>query len=162
MEIRPATPQDIPALARIWNPVIRSSRAIFASQEKSHTDILEMMQTRRAAGHEFLVAQTPESLTGFATYAQFRGGDGYARTMEHTIMIAPEHAGKGIGHALMQALEAHARTAGAHSMFAGVSATNTAGISFHERIGYAKTARIPQVGYKFDQYLDLVLLQKFL
>ena len=39
--------------------------------------------------------------------------------------------------------------------------TDTA-ITFHAKLGYHHTATIPQAGYKFGRFIDLVLMQKFL
>lgn len=160
--IRDATPADAVALAALWNPVIRDTAATFNSAEKTPADIAAMIATRQAEGHAFLVATAGETLLGFASYAQFRGGVGYARSMEHTIILAPAAQGQGTGRALLSALESRARAAGAHCLFAGVSAENPAGRAFHARMGYAETAILPQVGYKFGRYIDLVLMQKFL
>lgn len=160
--IRDATAADAPAIAAIWNPVIAGTAATFNAAEKTPADIAAMIATRQADGHAFLVATKSETLLGFATFSQFRGGIGYARTMEHTIILAPEAAGRGFGRALMQSLESRARDAGAHSLFAGVSAENPAGLAFHAKIGFAEVARLQQVGYKFGRYMDLVLMQKFL
>lgn len=160
--IRDATPADAPAIAAIWNPVIRDTTATFNAAEKSPAEIAQTIATRQTDGHAFLIATDGETLLGFATFSQFRGGIGYARTMEHTIILAPAAAGRGTGRALMQTLESRARTAGAHSLFAGVSAENPAGLAFHARIGFHEVARLQQVGYKFGRYMDLVLMQKFL
>jgi phosphinothricin acetyltransferase len=82
--------------------------------------------------------------------------------MEHTIQLAPEASGRGHGRALMTAVEDHARAGGAHSMFAGVSGENPEGRAFHARLGYVETAILPQVGWKFGRWMDLVLMQKIL
>jgi phosphinothricin acetyltransferase len=82
--------------------------------------------------------------------------------MEHTVMLAPSARGRGIGRALMAALEDHARAGGAKSMFAGVSAANPEGRAFHARLGYGEVAVLPAVGFKAGHWLDLVLMQKFL
>jgi phosphinothricin acetyltransferase len=102
------------------------------------------------------------TLLGFATYSQFRGGVGYQHTMEHTVVLAPEARGRGAGRALMQRLESHAASSGVHSMIAGVSGANAPGIAFHEAMGYKTVAVVPEVGRKFDQWLDLHLMQKIL
>ncbi len=62
----------------------------------------------------------------------------------------------------MARVEDHARQGGAHLLVAGVSGENTAGIAFHDRIGFATAGRIPQAGRKFDRWLDLILMTKFL
>jgi phosphinothricin acetyltransferase len=149
-------------IAAIWNPVIRDSAITFNAQEKPENDLVRLIVTRANAGHGFFVAEEAGDVLGFATYAQFRGGIGYARAMEHTVMLAPEARGKGLGRGLMEALEAHARDRDAHSMIAGISGENEDGINFHKKIGYADVARITEVGWKFDRWLDLVLMQKFL
>lgn len=162
MIIRAATERDAGAVAAIWNPVIRDTLITFNSVEKSEDELIRSFAEKAAAGHAFLVAEAAGELLGFATYGQFRGGAGYAHTMEHTVILAEAARGRGTGRALLQAIEAHARDGGAHSMFAGVSAANPAGIAFHAALGYAEAARLCQVGRKSGQWIDLVLMQKFL
>lgn len=160
--IRDATADDAPGIAAIWNPVIRDTAITFNATEKTDADIAAMIRDRQQAGHAFLVADEDGDIAGFATYAQFRGGVGYARTMEHTILLSPKAQGAGLGRALMRAIENHARSAGAISLFAGVSAENPAGRAFHARIGFAEVAILQRVGHKFGREMDLVLMQKFL
>ncbi|MCP5072044.1 MAG: N-acetyltransferase [Rhodobacteraceae bacterium] len=160
--IRPATHADAPAIAAIWNPVIRDTLITFNTVEKSTADICAMIDTKAADGHCFLVAEKGAEILGFATYGQFRAGVGYARTMEHSIILAPKARGKGIGRALMAAIENHAHATRAHSIIAGVSAANPRVVAFHKSCGYTQTATLPEVGHKFGQWLDLVLLQKTL
>jgi L-amino acid N-acyltransferase YncA len=160
--IRNATADDAPGIAAIWNPVIRDTAITFNAAEKSEAEIATLIRDRQQAGHAFLVADEDGDIAGFATYAQFRGGVGYARTMEHTILLSPTAQGAGLGRALMIAIEAHARDAGAISIFAGVSAENLAGQAFHARMGYAQVAILQRVGFKFGRAMDLVLMQKFL
>jgi L-amino acid N-acyltransferase YncA len=160
--IRPALATDATAIAAFWNPFIRDTAVTFNPVEKSPAEIAALIQDRQAAGNGFLVADHHGHVAGFASYAQFRGGAGYAHTMEHTIILSPAAQGTGLGRALMSALEDHARAAGIHSMIAGVSAENPAGRAFHAAIGYTEIATLPQVGYKFGRWMDLVLMQKIL
>lgn len=159
--IRPATHDDAGAIAALWNPWIRDTAVTFNSTQKTASDIRQMISDRTAAGHAFLLAQNG-GLLGFATYAQFRGGIGYATCMEHTIVLSPLARGKGTGRALMAAVESHARSGGAHQMIGGISGENTEGRAFHLAIGYREVAVIGQAGFKFGRFIDLVLMQKFL
>ncbi|WP_374642220.1 N-acetyltransferase family protein [Tabrizicola sp.] len=159
--IRRATAGDAAAIAALWNPWIRDTAVTFNPSEKTAAEVEGMIADRDALGHATFVAFGPD-LLGFASYAQFRGGRGYATCMEHSVILAPEARGKGIGRALMAAVQDHARAAGAHQLIAGVSAENPDGIAFHASIGFAEIARIPQAGRKFGRFMDLVLMQKFL
>jgi L-amino acid N-acyltransferase len=157
--IRAATAADAPAIAGIWNALIRTSVATFNAVEYTDAQIAQMIVDKGTAGHAFLV---DDALSGFATYGQFRGGVGYAHSMEHSVHLSPAARGRGLGRALMTAIEDHASAQGAHSMIAGVGGENTAGIAFHAACGYAHVATIPAVGWKFGRWMDLVLMQKFL
>ena len=160
--IRDAAPDDARAVANIWNHYIRDTLVTFNFAEKSETDVAADITARQAQGHGFFVAQSDAGIVGFATYGQFRGGVGYAHTMEHTVQLHPHHFGGGVGRAIMLHTLEHAKAHGAHSMFAGVSSGNPAGVQFHERLGFQKITTLREVGRKFDQWLDLVLMQKML
>ena len=160
--IRPAVLSDHPAILDIWTPFYRETTVTFASEEKTPETLVDYIDGRRAKGREFFVAEIDGRVLGFASYDQFRGGDGYVHAMEHTIILAPEAAGRGAGRALMAAVEDHARRGGAHTMVAGVSGENAAGIAFHAALGYDHVGTLPQSGRKFGRWLDLVLMQKIL
>lgn len=162
MTLRAAQEADAQGIADIVNPVIRDTTISFNSKQKTAQDVAAEIRDTYANGHGFVVAEEAGALLGFASYKQFRGGPGYARTAEHSIALALDARGRGVGRVLMQALEDHARAAGMHSMIAGVSGENPGGVAFHDRLGYAQVAVLPQVGRKFDRWLDLILMQKLL
>lgn len=162
MIVRPATAADAAAICAFWNPQIRETAVTFSPEERSPDTLGRLIETRQAEGRAFFVAEEQTEILGFATYFQFRGGPGYGRTMEHTVILSPAAWGRGAGRALMAAVEDHARDRGIHSMIAGVSSENPAGIAFHARLGYAEIARLPEVGWKFGRWMDLVVMQKLL
>lgn len=159
--IRPAIPADVPAVTRIINQVIRDTTITVTSVEKTEADVMAMITERRKLGHELFVAEA-DGIVGYATYAQFRPSPGYLRTMEHSVALTEAAQGRGFGRALMAAVEAHARAAGAHVMVAAITADNLASIRFHKGLAYEQVGLMPQVGYKFGRYHDLVLMQKIL
>lgn len=160
--IRDARAEDAGAIAAIWNPVISETAATFTTALKTPKVLAQDIAARQADGKGWLVAESGGHITGFATYFQFRAGPGYARTMEHTVILSPEARGLGTGRALMTALERHAAGRGVHSLWAGISAENPSGIAFHGAIGFERIAVLPEVGFKFGRWMDLVLMQKFL
>ncbi|WP_028030302.1 GNAT family N-acetyltransferase [Gemmobacter nectariphilus] len=160
--IRPARPEDAAQILKFWNPLIRDTLVTFNPVEKTEAELRETIAAKPLAGHAFLVAEEDGQILGFASYGQFRAGPGYARAMEHTIILATAAHGRGIGRALMTAIEDDARAKGYHTMVAGVSGGNPQGRAFHAAIGYAEVGVIPESGWKFGRYWDLVLMQKVL
>lgn len=160
--IRPARREDAARIAEFWSPQIRDTMITFTTVEKSPEDLAAMIAEKQASGYAFLVAEEDGLVLGFASYGQFRTGPGYARACEHTIILAPEAKGRGLGRALLLAIEDHACAAGRHIMVAAVSGGNPAGRAFHAAMGYAEVGVLPEAGWKFDRYWDLILMQKIL
>ena len=157
MRIRRAQEADASAIADIWNHEIREGVSTFTTEEKTVEDVVRLVDGRDA----FFVAEA-KVVIGFATYGPFRGGPGYAQTVETTVYLTPGAQRAGTGRGLMQALEDDARSTGVHVMVAGIGHENAAGLAFHERLGFAEVARMPEVGRKFGRWMDLVLTQKIL
>jgi len=160
--IREAVAADAGVICAIWNPVIRDTTITFNPVQKSEADICAMIADKNARGQSFLVAFDADTLLGFATYGQFRAGDGYRQTAVHTIILGPHARRQGTGRSLMKTLCDHAAGQGMHSLFAGCSAENVAAVAFHIKAGFVQVAQLPQVGRKFDRWIDLILLQKML
>ncbi|MEO9827362.1 MAG: N-acetyltransferase family protein [Paracoccaceae bacterium] len=158
MITRLAAVSDAQTIADIVNPVIRDTAITFNAQERSATDIAQAIETLPC----YLVAEDVGEVIGFASYDQFRKGIGYARAMEHTIVLAKTARGKGAGRALMSAVTDHARAAGVGSLWAGVSSENPAGVAFHTSLGFETIATLPKVGFKFGRWMDLVLMRQWL
>ena len=162
MQIRAVKAGDYPAILAFWNPAIAQGVATFSTDQHSLESLDDMVAKRFAAGRPFIVAQDADAVLGFATYDQFRANNGYRYAMEHTVFLAPQAQGKGLGRALMTQIEDHARAAGHHMMIAGISGENTPAIGFHAAIGYRPSGRIQEAARKFDRWFDLVLMQKLL
>lgn len=158
MILRDATSADAGAIAAIWNREIRDGVSTFNTVEKD----LGTLKAAIASDAVYVVAEEGTEVVGFATFGPFRGGPGYVHTMEHTIYLDEVARGKGVGRALMAALEVAAKGRGVHVLVAGVGGENSAGIAFHKAMGFVEVGRMPEVGRKFDRWMDLVLLQKLL
>ena len=152
--IRAAMPGDAPQIAAIWNHAIRETTITFNPDEKPVAEVAALSATG------CLVWAQDTRILGFARYFPFRGGAGYRFTCEHTIMLHPDGHGQGGGRRLMHALCADAKAEGMHTMFAGCSAENAGAVQFHAALGFEQVATLPEVGFKFGRWIDLVLMQK--
>ena len=155
--IRAARAGDAAEIAELWNQMIAETSDTFTTELKTQAGIEALIRDRPVR-----VAERDGAFAGFATFGPFRSGPGYASTVEHTILTVPEARGTGIARRLLSQLEADAKDSGHHVMVAGISAENTRALRFHAAMGYLEVARMPEVGQKWGQKLDLVLMQKIL
>jgi phosphinothricin acetyltransferase len=162
MEIRDAGESDLPGLLTIYNDVIATSTAIYSYIPVTLEDRAQWWRARVATGYPVLVATDESGVLGFSTFGDFRTWPGYRFTVEHSVHVRSDTRGRGVGKELVQALFPRAAALGKHVMIAGVDAANEASIRFHERLGFEKSGHLREVGHKFDRWLDLVFLQRWI
>lgn len=162
MKIRPALQDDIAGIAAIWNPMVRDTDITFRHDELSDKDLQAYLRDHRNSGDPVFVLVENEEILGFGSYHPFRSGPGYGRTREVSISLSQKIHRAGHGTRLLAALEGHAVSQGIHVLVAGVTETNATSLHFFSHVGYAIVGRMPQVGWKFDRWHNLVLMQKIL
>jgi len=161
MQIHDAGESDLSGLLAIYNDVIATSTAIYSYSPVTLEDRTTWWRERVAMGYPVLVATDESGVLGFSTFGDFRAWPGYRFTVEHSVHVRADCRGQGVGKELMKALFPRATALGKHVMIAAVDAANHGSIRFHERLGFEKTGHLREVGHKFDRWLDLVFLQRW-
>jgi len=163
MLIRHATKNDLPQILAIYNDVIATSTAIYADRPATLGERAEWYEARIRRGYPVLVAAAGERVLGFSSFGDWRGAwSAYRYTVEHSVHVASDRRGGGIGTKLVEALFPLASAMNMHVMIGAVDAANEGSLRFHERLGFAPVAHFREVGHKFGRWLDLVFLQRFL
>lgn len=163
MQIRDASEQDIEGILVIYNHAVTRTTAIWNERLVDLDNRLAWLADRQRAGYPVLVAARPDGqVAGYASFGDWRPFDGYRHTVEHSVYVAPDAQGAGLGKALMLALIERARALGKHVMVAGIDASNHGSIRLHEGLGFQQVGLMPQVGTKFGRWLDLAFLQLLL
>jgi phosphinothricin acetyltransferase len=162
MQIRDALESDLPGLLAIYNDVIATSTAIYSYVPVTLEDRTQWWRGRVASGYPVLVAVDESGVIGYSTFGDFRSWPGYRFTVEHSVHVRADRRGQGLGKDLVEALFPRAAALGKHVMIAGVDAANEASIRFHERLGFQRAGLLREVGHKFDRWLDLVFLQRWI
>jgi L-amino acid N-acyltransferase len=153
---------DVEGILAIFNDVIASSTSVFSETPVTLENRLEWFTGRLERGFPVLVARDEAGVAGFGSFGDFRNWPGYRFTVEHSIHVRADRRGQGIGTALIEALVERATERGVHAMIAGVDAQNEGSLRLHERLGFVEAARMPQVGFKWGRWLDLVFLVRLL
>jgi len=159
MIIRTATAADAQGLAEIYNHAVENTVAILNETLVDADNRAAWVAQRQGDGFPVLVAEEDGLILGYASYGPWRHFHGFRETVEHSVYVRAGQRGKGLGRKLMQALIEQAKADGLHMMVAAVTAGNDASIKLHENLGFQITARMPQVGQKFGDWLELIFLQ---
>ena len=125
------------------------------------------MQSRRAdvlaRGLPYLVAMKDGEVAGYAYASPYRSRSAYRHTVEDSIYVAPGMQGHGIGKALLQEVIRRCTESGFTQMVAVVGNSANAGSQrVHQSLGFETVGVLRNVGFKFGQWVDTVLMQRAL
>lgn len=165
IHVRPADVDDLAAIRRLFNALIPTTVIAWRDHLASEEEIADWFEEQASADRPVLVAVVDGQVAGYTTWTTFRGGSrfpGYRHTAELTIHVDGAHHRRGVGRALLRALIDEGRRRDLHVLVAGVDAENSASIALHRSMGFVEVGRMPEVGRKFDRWLDLVLVQRVL
>lgn len=152
--LRPATSDDAPAIAAIYNHYVRHTAVTFELDEVGVADMAGRI-AEVTARFPWLVAAAGDRVVGYAYAAPWKSRCAYRHTVECTIYLAPDATGRGHGGALYRALLDAVRPLGLHSLIGGIALPNAASVALHERLGFRQVAHFEQVGRKFDRWIDV-------
>ncbi len=162
MIIRELEDADLPALTAIYNDAVINTTAIWNDETVDVENRRAWINVRRGLGYPVLVADIDGVTAGYATFGDFRAFAGFRFTVEHSIYVDQSFRRCGIARRLLPVLSERARALGKHAMIGAIAADNAASIKLHVEAGFLEVGRMPEVGRKFDRWLDLVLMQKLL
>ena len=158
MNVRPASPEDCAAIACLLNAFLATTAIEWREEQWTAKGIAEWLDEHE----KVLIAEEGDEIIGVAAFGWFRDvvkWPGYRFTVENTIHVRQDRWGSGVGRELMDALINEAKRTGKHVMIAAVDGANHPSIRFHERLGFVEVAHMSEVGEKFGQWQDLVLMQ---
>ncbi len=153
--IRRITRRDAEAVSLIYSHYIEHSVATFEETPVQADDFYMRCETVEASGLPWLVAEDRGSIVGYAYATKWSERSAYRHTVETSVYIAPDELSKGWGKRLYQAVFAELRTLPIRTVIAGITLPNAASVALHEYFGMKKVAHFSQVGFKFDQWLDV-------
>ncbi len=165
LTIRPGTLFDLEAITSIYNHYVINTSATFDLQAFATEDRITWFEQFNDGRHPIFVATllrggNEPALVGYAYAATFRKKPAYDNTVETTIYIAPDEAGKGVGQRLYEHLLAHLDRVGVRKSIAVITLPNDASIALHNRLGFERAGVLTEVGYKFNQHWDTLWLQR--
>ncbi len=161
-KLRAAVPHDLPGILKIVNHNILHSTAVYDDEPKTIEYMQAWFTEKQQGSWPVVVALRNNEVAGYGTYNIFKPKEGYKYTVEHSLYVADEFTGKGIGKLLMTELIWLAKQQGLHSMIGYIDADNKDSISFHKKFGFKEAGKLTRAGFKFNRWLDVILMELLL
>jgi L-amino acid N-acyltransferase YncA len=158
LTIRPATDADAAVIASIYNYYIRTSTATFDTEEKSVDDRIAWL-AEHGGPYPALVVEDGGTVIAWGSLSKWGTRCAYRHSVEVSVYVAPDATKSGVGPAMCQALIDRARDLGHHAIISQIVSENEPSLKMGARLGFKEVGRMPEVGRKFDRWLDLVLLE---
>lgn len=160
MRFASCTRDHAPEILAIFNHAIEHTTALYEYHPRTPEFMDAWFSTKERNDLPVLGAfDSDDTLIGFATYGAFRAFPGYRHTVEHSIYVRHDRRGRGVARTLLDALIAIARQRGIKVMLGVIDAENSASLRLHQAQGFVSAGLLRSVGYKFDRWLDVELLQ---
>lgn len=153
--IRPATKTDADAIARIYNHYVLNTTITFEEKAVTVEDIVDRIAEVESNSLLWLVAEQDGQVVGYAYASKWKGRCAYRYSVESSVYVAQGHGGRGIGTKLYEALLPQLKDKGIHAVIGGIVLPNLSSIALHEKFGMTQVAHFKEVGYKFNQWLDV-------
>lgn len=159
--IRLAAASDLAAINEIYNHYVHTSTCTYQKDPSSAQERAEWFAGHDAL-HPITVAEQDGEIVGWGALSAFRGRWGYRHTVENSVYVSAHQHRRGIGGTLLGDLIDRARALGHHTIVAGISADQHGSVALHKRFGFIEVGHLREVGHKFDEWLDVVFLQRML
>ena len=161
--IRPSRDEDLEAIARIYGHHVLHGTGTFETTPPTVADMTTRRADVLAKGLPWLVAEDGGEVVGFAYGNWFKPRPAYRFSVEDSIYMDPAAHRKGLGRALLAELLAVLERTGTRKVMAVIGDSDNAGsIGVHRALGFEMVGVVQSCGWKFDRWLDIVMMQKTL
>ena len=160
MLIRPAAPQDLPAIHAIYTHHVMHGLASFEEVPPALEEIRRRFEEVTKQGFPYLVAEEKGEILGYGYCSLYRTRSAYRYTLEDSIYVKQGMQGKGVGKALLKELIARSEALGYRQIIAVIGDSANAGsIKLHASLGFVRAGVLRSTGFKFGRWVDSVYMQ---
>ena len=156
VKVRDAVPADLRRIAAIYDEQVRTAISTF-DLEPRPMSYWEARLSSTEPGDHLLVADAESRVVGYAYSSSYRPRPAYARTREVSVYLDETARGRGLGRLLYDELLRRLRADDVHQVLAVVALPNDASEALHRACGFSRVGLLPEVGWKFDRWIDTAL-----
>jgi phosphinothricin acetyltransferase len=159
--IRPSRDEDVAAITAIYAHHVLTGTGTFEIAPPTEADMANRRADVLAKGLPYLVVEDAGRVIGFAYCNWFKPRPAYRFSAEDSIYMASDAHRKGLGKALLAELCTRAERAGVRKLLAVIGdSANTGSVGVHTALGFSHVGVLKSCGWKFDRWLDVVMMEK--
>jgi L-amino acid N-acyltransferase YncA len=163
MLVRACSVTDIDEVQAIYADHVLTGLGTFEESPPSAEEMRRRFAAVASANYPFLVAEIGGRVAGYAYATAFRPRAAYRYTAECSVYVAAEMQRRGVGRALMLQVIVDCQKLGHRQLLAVIGDSGNAGsIGLHSALGFARVGLFTEVGFKFQRWVDVVLMQRAL
>ena len=148
-------PEHWSEVARIYAAGIATGDATFETDVPSW----EAWDTVHLNEHRF-VALADDTVAGWVATSPISDRCAYAGVIEHSVYVAPEAQGRGVGRLLLEGLIVSTEAAGIWTIQSGIFPENVASLALHERCGFRQIGVRERIGRLNGVWRDVVAIER--
>jgi phosphinothricin acetyltransferase len=158
LQLRLVDRRDAEAIRAIYNLEVLESTVTFDLVPRSLAAQLAWIE-EHSGGHPAIVATAGDEIVGFGSLTPYRPRAAYATTVEDSVYVRRDRRGTGVGSAVLEELVRLGTAHGFHSAIARIVGNHEASMALHAKCGFQTIGVEREIGRKFGQWLDVVLMQ---
>jgi phosphinothricin acetyltransferase len=156
--IRPAEHKDLKAITDIYNDAVLNTTATFDISERTEQQSEDWFK-KHDEKHPVITAELHGVITGWASLSEWSDRPAYSGTVECSVYVKKDFRRQGIGRKLLYQLIRNAEFLELHTIIARISSDNTTSITMHADFGFGTIGVMKEAGYKFEKFIDVVIMQ---
>jgi phosphinothricin acetyltransferase len=159
--IRPSKAADVAAIAEIYGYHVLNGLASFELLAPSADEIAKRRADVVGKNFPYLTAEMDGKVVGYAYASLYRARPAYRHTLEDSVYVHKDYAGRGIGKLLLDTLIEACEKAGCRQLIAVIGDSDNQGsIKLHAACGFEHVGVMKAVGFKFGRWVDSVYMQR--
>jgi L-amino acid N-acyltransferase YncA len=148
-------PEHWPEVARIYAEGIATGNATFETEVPSW----QQWDSSHLPDHRFVAVHDGE-VVGWVAASAVSDRCVYAGVVEHSLYVAANARGQGVGLRLLERLVSATEAAGIWTIQTGIFPENEASVRLHERVGFEVVGRRRRIGKHAGVWRDVLLLER--
>lgn len=146
--------KDTEAICNIYNYYVENTIITFEEEQVAIQE-MEKRIVDISSNYPYFVYEEDDEILGYAYASTWKARSAYRYSVELSVYLNKDKKGFGIGKKLYTHLLDELKTRGIHRAMGCITLPNEKSVDLHEKLGFKKVAEFHEVGYKFDQWIDV-------